>query len=643
MCGWCGRAIDGGAPDPGVAEPVGDEPTGEPGTPADPSAENPVAGPAEPAVGAGVDASVELPSGTTLLGRYRIDALLGRGGFGITYRARDTRLHRDIAIKELFPPAARRRGAAVGVAEDDRAAYEQARARFQREAATLARFSHPGIVRIFEVFEANNTAYLVMELIEGSSVGELLMERGRPFDVDEVLDLVLRVGDALGAVHGAGLLHRDINPSNLMLDGARRVVLIDFGLARRFGDDISGSVTRAVTPGYAPPEQYAGSARMGPPCDVFGLAATAYKLLTGTTPTNVFDRQTGTRLPAPDELRPEVPPLVSAAILDGMELDPDHRPATTEAFLNRLGLHGMTGAPEVVLSRGSGGDPDATRGGGGASPAPGAGAGAAPGVAAHGGPMPVAPAGARPVAAAPLPAAPAQPGPVHAGPVHAGPVHAVPAPVAAAPQWGAPPPAHFAPWHDGAPPVVAPADTWRGWVTWPAAAAAVVLASASPLVVGAVLALVVVPLLATLGDLEVHDHRRRTGAQRRRWHDARPAVVGPVRYVRNLLVSAARALPAVAIVAIGFAVETVTRDAVFEPALRELVIRTTGVAMALVLLVPIRHASRGFRTDLGITAVARRVMEGRRRPGTRAFVLWVLAVAACALGALLGAELWPLT
>src|SRR5699024_5221157 len=119
--------------------------------------------------------------------------------------------------------------------------------RFQREAATLARFNHPGIVQIFEVFEANRTAYLVMELIEGPSVGQLLHTRGEPFAVDEVLDVVLRAGGALGAVHAAGLLHRDINPSNIMVDGSRRIVLIDFGLARRYGDDISSNLTRAVT------------------------------------------------------------------------------------------------------------------------------------------------------------------------------------------------------------------------------------------------------------------------------------------------------------------------------------------------------------------------------------------------------------
>ena len=191
--------------------------------------------------------------------------------------------------------------------------------------------------------------------------------------------------------------------------------------------------------------------------------------------------------------------------------------------------------------------------------------------------------------------------------------------------------------------MIGPGDRRRGWVTWPVAAALVVLASASPLVVSAVCAFVLLPALATMGDLEVHHHRRRIGAQRRKWHDARVEVVAPVRYARNLLLSAARALPAVAIAAIGYATERVFVDEAFAPIYRDLTIRTTGVAMALVLLVPARHGNRGFRTGLGITAAAERVMEGERRPGTRTFVVWVVAVAAVAFGALLGPELWPLT
>lgn len=588
--------------------------------------------------------TVELPSGTLLLGRYRVDAVLGRGGFGITYRARDVRLGRDVAVKELFPPAAARSGSTVVVAESNRREFDEARSRFQREAAALARFNHPGIVRIFEVFEANQTAYLVMELIEGASVGELLRGRGSPFGVAEVLDLVLRVGDALGVVHDAGLLHRDVNPSNVMVDRGRRVVLIDFGLARQYGVDTSGSVTRAVTPGYAPPEQYAGSASSGPPCDVFGLAATAYKLVTGATPTNVFDRQAGALLPAPIDVCPGIPQMVSAAILDGMELDPNHRPATARAFLDRLGLFDVKPDQRVLIA-----DPDA---------APVAGwplASAVAGGPGHPGPVRPDPhqrgignleaAGGHMPARAGAMAADAVPGASVASPVAAWAPHPVPsapgplAPISPGPVGPVP----SAPWHDGSPPVVGPASRRRGWVTWPLGIAAVVLASASPVIVATILALGILPAFATLGDVEVHRYRQRIGGRRRRWHEARVSVVVPVRFVRNLVVAMARALPGVAVAAIGVATNQVFAEGPAGDLARDVTIRVTGVVTALVLLVPARHGGRGYRTDLGISTWCDRVMEGRERPGSKTLVFWVLAVAAVALGAWLDPELWPFT
>lgn len=615
VCGWCGHRLTPGAA--GVVDGI-----------------DPVAG------GAADDtlASVALVSGGLLLSRYRIDAVLGRGGFGITYRARDTRLDRDVAIKELFPPGAVRRGESVIVAASDRVAFEAARRRFQREATALARFGHPGIVRIFEVFEANATAYLVMELIRGSSVGELLRERAEPFGVPQVLDMILRVGDALRAVHEAGLLHRDINPSNLMVEGSRRVVLIDFGLARAFGEGASGSVTRAVTPGYAPPEQYAGSTRDGPPGDVFGLAATAYKLLTGATPTNVFDRQAGALLAAPDALRAGIPPLVSAGILDGMELDPRHRPATIGAFLNRLGLHGATPGPRVLLTDPAPFAPDVIHSAAVVAPSDTPNArGAGPHMRRSVTPAVPPPAPLDRVAAPPLPAPPElSPPPIRSVPDRALP--SAPSPGVAPTSYRSP-----APWHDGSPPVIGSGPRWRGWVTWPCGVAVVALASASPIIVSAALTVVILPLLATVGDLQVHRHRRRAGIGRRRWQDARSATVAPVRFIRNLAVALLRSLPAIAVAAIGYATVQVFTDSGVNSTARDLTIRVTGVMMSLVLLLPARHGGRGFRTDLGITAGAEWVMEHRTRPGVRTFAVWIVAVAVTAFGILFDPEMWPFT
>lgn len=580
--------------------------------------------------GGALASQAELHRGTELNDRFRIESVLGRGGFGITYRARDQRLQRVVAIKELFPPAAVRHEQRVLVEPRDRQAFDAARVRFQREAAALARFNHPGIVRVFEVIEANNTAYLVMELVEGRSLHQLASNRAEPLDVTGVLDAAARVGRALDAVHEAGLLHRDVNPSNVMIDASGRVVLIDFGLARRYGDEISGSMTRAVTPGYAPPEQYAGSARVGPPCDVYGLAATTYRLLTGVTPTNVFERQAGAALPPPVTIRPDIPALVSQAVLDGMELNQDHRPASASAFLDRLGLHGLTLPPRALLagaSVGDGLDPtDVARPDDGqvADPAP--------------RPGPNWPSAADPPAAAPPAAAPA-------GPVRAA-SPARPAPVGPPPEVldlrGESRQRPFAPWHDGSPAVVGPADTWRGWVTFPVAAGIIGLASATPIFIGALIVLALLPGLATVGDLVVHRHRQRTGADHRSWHRARPATIAPALFARNLGTSAVRSVPAIAIAAIGFVAAQVLEQGTTAVIWRDLAVRSTGIAIALVLLVPARHGGRSFRCDLGITEVAGWAMERRTTPGMRTVVVWVISAAALAFGAWLHPEMWPL-
>ena len=180
-------------------------------------------------------------------------------------------------------------------------------------------------------------------------------------------------------------------------------------------------------------------------------------------------------------------------------------------------------------------------------------------------------------------------------------------------------------------------------MTWPAATAAIALLSASPILLGGVLALVVIPWLATVGDLAAHRHRQRIGAQRRRWHDAGAGIVAPVRFARNVVVGLLRALPAAGLALVGVAVDRAIVHQGSATAFRDLTIRLTGVAMGLVLILPAREAGRSFRTDLGATVVADRLMEGRRRPGWRTVVFWVVMVAVVAFAAWLDPELWPLT
>ena len=294
--------------------------------------------------------STELPLGATLQdGRYVVRRKLGRGGFGITYAADDRRLHREVAVKELCFGAATRVGGRLVPPPHEAEAFAAAKARFLREAAVLARFSHPNVVRIYEVFEEAGTAYLVMELLDGRTLHQLVTERG-VLPEAKVLEIAARCGEALSVLHTAGVLHRDLNPSNVVITPEGRVVLIDFGLAREFADDATTPMTRIVTPGYAAPEQYEHTARLGAPTDVFGLAATLYCALTGRAPVPVGGRGRGSAFVAPRLLTATVSKFVSDAVLDGLELDASHRPRTIEEFLGRLGVGGPPAVTRVESS-----------------------------------------------------------------------------------------------------------------------------------------------------------------------------------------------------------------------------------------------------------------------------------------------------
>ncbi|WP_426571694.1 protein kinase domain-containing protein [Aquihabitans sp. McL0605] len=300
--------------------------------------------------GTQIAAPAELEVGTTLAdGRYQVLGIIGRGGFGITYEVGDTRLKRRVAVKELFPESAVRHGSMVLTPPHARASFRSSRERFLREARVLARFTHPGIVRVYEVFEEHGTAYLVMELLSGRTLVDIMRARDRPFTEPEVLDVAGRVAAALRPVHAAGVLHRDINPSNVMLTEHGRIVVIDFGLARDFDQDQTMGMTRMVTPGYAPLEQYRGEGRFGPTTDVYGLAATCYRLATGRVPVAAVERDGGAELPPPRRLNEAITKPVSDAILDGLELEPAHRPQDLDAFLARMHIRWLPDTPRSIL------------------------------------------------------------------------------------------------------------------------------------------------------------------------------------------------------------------------------------------------------------------------------------------------------
>jgi serine/threonine-protein kinase len=290
-----------------------------------------------------------LPAGATLHeGNFVIESLLAAGSFGATYVARDCILHRPVVIKEYFPEGCRRSDEEVipyniQNPED----FANARDRFLEEARVLAQFHHPGIVSVYNFFEANNTAYMVMEYLHGPTLLEILTERGF-FTPAEVINIARQVCDALKIVHHAGMLHRDIKPSNIIWCDDGRVVLVDFGLSEKYDDGNSrhtrplDTALRFGTPGYAPLEQYTHSAQLGPSSDIYALGATLYHLCSGKMPAPATDRACGVEL-APMHCSH---PVLSASFLWAMLPEIKKRPASIEEFLERINQ-----ADAVLLAR----------------------------------------------------------------------------------------------------------------------------------------------------------------------------------------------------------------------------------------------------------------------------------------------------
>ena len=228
----------------------------------------------------------------TRLRNYEILSVLGQGGFGITYRARDLTLDREVAIKEYLPTslAVREGGETVMPRSTDMAQdFLDGRSRFVDEARTLARFDDvPSIVRVLDFLEANGTAYMVMALVRGFTLADMIRRKGQ-VEAGDAAAMLMPLLDGLEQVHGAGFLHRDIKPANILVDRRGAPVLIDFGAAR--AGLIGGSVaaTAVFTPGFAAAEQFT-AARQGPWTDIYGLSATFYNAIAGGVPPSAFDR-----------------------------------------------------------------------------------------------------------------------------------------------------------------------------------------------------------------------------------------------------------------------------------------------------------------------------------------------------------------
>lgn len=281
-----------------------------------------------------------LPPGTVLMNRYLIGRALGEGGFGITYIGRDLRLEMKVAIKEYFPSDRAARDAASSMdvhscVGRNNSGYEQGLSRFLCEARTMARMEkQPQIVMVRDYFEANNTAYIVMEYVEGTNFIDLAARRGGRIPASELFPLIEPLFTALSAMHKAGLIHRDISPDNLMLEQGS-VRLLDFGCARESSRGTDSTMAVALKQGYAPIEQYQCMGQ-GPWTDVYALSATIYFCLTGRVPPKSLDRLLSDELAAPMALGVDITPEQQRALLRGMEINPEKRCQTVDELYSGL-------------------------------------------------------------------------------------------------------------------------------------------------------------------------------------------------------------------------------------------------------------------------------------------------------------------
>lgn len=289
--------------------------------------------------------SAHLPSGA-MLDVYQIQGVLGAGGFGITYEARDTCLDMSVAIKEYFPAdiVERPDGSTVTVTRpNDKEMFNWGLDRFIGEGQILARFKHPNIVRVSRYLAANSTGYIVMDFEDGELLSDFLARHAEPPDNRAVLDIFIPLLHGLGEVHKREVLHLDIKPANIYLRRDGSPVLLDFGAARLKPDEADSDDATLLTPGYAPPEQSLGTAHCTAASDIYSLGATLYRCIAGRAPQTASQRveelaakRADPYVRAASAAKRHYSPALLRSVDHMLRLDVADRPASVAAVLDEL-------------------------------------------------------------------------------------------------------------------------------------------------------------------------------------------------------------------------------------------------------------------------------------------------------------------
>ena len=265
----------------------------------------------------------QLPAGTMLQNRYAVGKVLGEGGFGITYIGLDTVLDRKVAVKEFYMSGYVNRNTTISsTVFANTGAYgetfEKNREKFLGEARVLARFDNEeGIVGIRDFFKENNTAYIVMDFLEGETLRDYIERKGK-LSAEDAFGILRPVFNSLNNVHSHNIIHRDISPDNIMLTANGKVKLLDFGAARDVSAGDMKSLSIILKPGYAPEEQYRSKGKQGPWTDVYALCATVYRCVTGVVPEESMNRLFEDRLSSPAELGAHCSLPLSDVIMKGL-------------------------------------------------------------------------------------------------------------------------------------------------------------------------------------------------------------------------------------------------------------------------------------------------------------------------------------
>ena len=285
-------------------------------------------------------AYLAVPLGTILDGRYLIGKVLGVGGFGITYLGYDLTLDYKVAVKEYMPSGFATRAddkyTLTVTSSSQQQAYDEGLDKFLSEARTLAKFhSTPNIVSVQDFFKENNTAYFVMEYVDGESLKDYLDKNGGRISYQAASKILLPIMKALSKVHAQGLIHRDISPDNISITSTGEPKLLDFGAARSAYAE-NKSVSVILKHGLAPIEQYSNHGNMGPWTDVYAMGATFYRSITGILPPESIERIHSDSIRTPSSLGIAIPPYAEMALMKALAVNPENRFANIEQFMGAL-------------------------------------------------------------------------------------------------------------------------------------------------------------------------------------------------------------------------------------------------------------------------------------------------------------------